>query len=91
MSEDGHSEVVYGADGTPVTDPTNAGTYNYSSNKLLHAIVDIAPYVAFGNGPGDKSTFAQRLELSANGLLNLVYPQLPGQLPTTQGICATHC
>ena len=59
VSPDGHFEVVFHEDGTLVTDPSNAGTYNYSFDScggfsisnLPHVILDLLPYKIWDNGP----------------------------------------
>jgi hypothetical protein len=68
VSPDGHYEAVYRPDGTPVTDQTNGGTYNYQfdpydgwSENIGHFFLDILPYWFFGNGAGDASSFGQRV------------------------------
>lgn len=62
-------EVVIDSKGNIVTDPLNAGTYNFynpsSTNPLLggylsHNIFDVEPYYEFGNSTSDISTQDQR-------------------------------
>lgn len=61
MSADGAREAVYIANGELVTDPTNAGTFDYGTNPVSHAILDVAPYMVFGNDEGDRTTYRHRL------------------------------
>lgn len=83
MSADGHREAVYSADGRLVTDPTNAGTYNYGTNPVTHTLADGVPYLLFGNGPGDRTTFAQR----TGTLVNAVRERLPAAPRTDRRVC----
>jgi hypothetical protein len=66
MSKDRAREAVYNVNGELVTDPTNAGTYNYGTNPVTHTIFDVAPYLAFGNGDGDRTSFRRRVTTLAN-------------------------
>jgi RHS repeat-associated protein len=68
VSPDGHCEAVYQQDGTPVTNETNGGTYNYQFdpygqwyNNILHFILDMLPYYLLGNGPNDTTPFWNRV------------------------------
>ena len=66
LSPDGHQEAIFDANGQLVTDPANAGTYNYapSGNGWLgdihHVISDVIPYSIFGNSPDDPTPFLDR-------------------------------
>ncbi|MBP2281645.1 hypothetical protein H4W00_002458 [Psychrobacter sp. PL19] len=73
VSKDGRLEVIVdsGKDGVLkpneikssniVTDPTNAGSYNYyAPNKLSHLTYDVSPYIDFGNVKGDKTSLIDR-------------------------------
>jgi RHS repeat-associated protein len=57
VSPDGRSEAVFDCSDNLVTDPANAGTYNYFGPRLLngipHAITDVVPYFIFGTSPSD--------------------------------------
>jgi RHS repeat-associated protein len=48
VSPDGHCEAVFHPDGTLVTDPINAGTYNYSFDPW-GGIIGNVPHFIFGN------------------------------------------
>ena len=56
----GHSEAVFTSAGCPVTDSTNGPSYNFADPNLLggvpHGIVDVLPYMVFGNTPSDMFT-----------------------------------
>lgn len=64
----GQFEVIIDSKGNIVTDPTNAGTYNYYPSSgyyimrsdKLHTEYDIHPWLDFGNGNGDKTTYHSR-------------------------------
>jgi len=66
-SPDGHQEAVFDANGQPVTDAANAGSYNYGpsghglSGDAHHVISDTIPYVVFGNSPDDPTPFLDRI------------------------------
>jgi RHS repeat-associated protein len=59
ISPDGKSEAVYGKNGCLVTDPLNAGSYNFADPQLApwkHAFMDVLPYFILGNTPEDQYT-----------------------------------
>ena len=88
---DGHSEVVYGANGLPVSDPTNAGTYNYGTERVEHLVFDVAPYIVLGNGPGDRTTFVQRISTMFAGAVAFLptIPNISGSYGAAK--CAPYC
>ncbi len=47
-----------------VKDPLNMGTLNLGQTKVWHGILDVAPWVIFGNSADDPSTIGQRIEAS---------------------------
>jgi RHS repeat-associated protein len=58
VSPDGTREAIYDEDGQLVTDQKDVGTYNFSPSGTLwsdikHALVDMFPWVIFGNGDSD--------------------------------------
>lgn len=55
-------EVVLDAQGNIITDPLNAGTYNFyePSKPLLHKEFDVNPYMSHGNSSDDPSTKENR-------------------------------
>ncbi|GAB6044258.1 RHS repeat domain-containing protein [Endothiovibrio diazotrophicus] len=65
---DGHSEVVFDKSGRLVTDPVNAGTYNfYSPHYVLgipHLIVNIIPYFIWGNDENEQTDIICRISAS---------------------------
>ena len=61
-------EAVYYHNGQINTTPEDMGTYNYGTNKLSHAIFDIAPYFAFGNVPNDSTNIVIRSRKAVEGL-----------------------
>lgn len=69
VSTDGRREVIFDKDGNIVTDPRDIGTYNVCPadtplGMAGHAIVDVAPWLIFGNEDYDSTTFADRVSLS---------------------------
>jgi RHS repeat-associated protein len=58
VSPDGTREAIYDEDGQLVTNQKDIGTYNFSPSGTLwgdikHALVDMFPWVIFGNGDAD--------------------------------------
>ena len=56
VSPDGYREVIFNSAGQLVTDPRDIGTYNFcpsSRSKLGHLVLDIIPWVIFGNDDDD--------------------------------------
>ena len=63
ISDDGKYEVIYDVNGMRVDDPKDVGTYNYASpntNPIGHAVVDVLPWILYGNSPDDTTTGLQR-------------------------------
>ena len=63
----GSSEVVYYSDGTLNNTPEDQGTFNvyYGPSKFLnytvHALLDVVPYMLWGNSFSDSTTFGERI------------------------------
>lgn len=58
-------ELIFNSEGKLVTDPINIGTYNFIDGDVFmlgHYIVDVLPYLLWGNNKDDKSTFKQRVK-----------------------------
>ena len=73
----GHQEVIYdNVTGKKVLDSLNQGTYNYFRHDhfggVPHAIVDIFPYLLFGNTP-DREDSSQRWQLAFEGGLGRIF------------------
>jgi len=72
VSADGRREVVFDSDGNIVWDINNIGTYNFSPARVnsegkkvgsaLHFDYDVAPWILWGNGPGDTTTIEERIK-----------------------------
>lgn len=64
-------EAVYDEKGDLVTDPLNAGTYNFASpyQEELHLKYDVIPYLLWGNNSQDSSTFSDRIGVSIKALI----------------------
>lgn len=63
VSKDGMYEVIYDQNGFEVTDPRDVGTYNYISpiyDPIGHFIVDVIPWIMYGNSPDDTTTPKER-------------------------------
>ena len=67
LSVDGLHELIYRPDGTIVTDPKNAGTYNFAASDSLHFDLDVIPWLLWGSAADDGTTLALRSELMAKG------------------------
>jgi hypothetical protein len=55
------SEVVYTGAGSRVTQHTNFGTFNFSVDTEEHYMMDVYPYLLWGNSPYDSTTLKERL------------------------------
>jgi RHS repeat-associated protein len=58
VSPDGTREAIYDEDGQLVTDQRDVGTYNFVPagtwlGNIVHTVVDMFPWVIFGNGDAD--------------------------------------
>ena len=63
VSPDGKYEVIYDSSGREVTDPRDVGTYNFISSlvdPIGHFIVDVIPWIRYGNSPDDSTTPQER-------------------------------
>jgi RHS repeat-associated protein len=61
---DGFYEVIYDYDGNIVTAPEDMGTYNYCPSQtsvIGHAVLDVLPWLIWGNTRDDSTTFIQRV------------------------------
>lgn len=58
VSPDGKREVIFDSDGNVVTADEDVGTYNYASPdwKLQHGLLDVLPWIVYGNTPEDTTT-----------------------------------
>jgi len=66
-SPDGTMEAIYDKNGDLVTDPRDVGTYNfYPSEKIFgffgHGVMDILPWIIWGNSDTDTTTPLQRVK-----------------------------
>ena len=72
---DNGEEYVFNPSTNPpklVTNAANIGTYNYipeSDDDIGHYLLDILPYIHYGNSKSDPTTFEWRLGLSADAVL----------------------
>jgi len=62
VSTDRRREAVYTPSGSSVTDPRFLATENYGTNDFTHGVLDVLPWLVFGNA-GDTSTFGERWDL----------------------------
>ena len=65
VSPDGKREVIFDSDGKVVIDADeDMGTYNYADPdwKLQHGLLDVLPWIVYGNTPEDTTTPWQRIE-----------------------------
>lgn len=80
LSKDGHQEAVYDKNGILVKDNINRGSYNYASpidKPLDHFILDIQPWIEWGNSPDDITTKEERILAYVEDLVEGVVITLP--------------
>ncbi|MDX9808501.1 MAG: RHS repeat-associated core domain-containing protein [Acholeplasma sp.] len=67
VSSDGHKEIIFDSAGNIVDDPRDIGTYNFIPNSIAfgvgHGIVDVLPWILWGNNSKDSTTFFDRFFL----------------------------
>lgn len=63
VSPDGKREVIFDSDWNVITADEDMGTYNYASPdwKLEHGILDVLPWIIYGNTPEDTTEWYERL------------------------------
>jgi hypothetical protein len=64
IDNEGHQEAVYDKNGNLVTNSYNQGSYNYASvedEPIQHFLLDIAPWLKWGNTRDDPTSFEERL------------------------------
>jgi RHS repeat-associated protein len=77
VSPDGKMEGVY-RNGVLTSDPKNIATYNYlSPSNPGHLIVDVVPYILWGNTPNDPTDVLFRVKLSALGGISQIVITTP--------------
>lgn len=86
VSNDGHQEYIFrhfNGQFELVTDPINAGSYNFQLNpnegligNIAHNTFDIVPWTTFGNQIDDDTSIEDRDPLTLEGL----FPWLPDQI-----------
>ncbi len=72
-------ELIYDSNGKLVTDPVNMGTYNFANPSgilgcIEHAILDVAPYLIWGNSEKDPTDIFERTA----GTLDLPFGKYDG-------------
>ncbi len=67
-----HQQMIVAPDGTIVNSNENMGTYDFVSPQgagtLVHGIVDVAPWIAWGNNPYDRTTKEERFNALKKGI-----------------------
>ena len=75
-------QAIYDANGNLVLTPENTGTYDFEAPGILtlddHQVMDIRPWLIWGNSPQDPTTYHERLE-SLGEVKNLFLEFLVGQ------------
>ena len=66
------TEGIYDVSGNIVNDPRDIGTYNFSvpnntTSTFWHAVVDVAPWIVFGNFDDDTTLMFQRVTCMLEG------------------------
>lgn len=77
VSPDGRYEVIFDPEGTKVIDADeDRGTYNFgdpSKDRMGHFVLDVIPWLIYGNSAADSTTFAQRRDaFLRDGAVDLV-------------------
>jgi len=70
VSFDGSQEGVYNSSEKLVTDPIDVGTYNFcphSKSAFGHAVLDVAPWIIWGNSSDDRSSIYGRIKYLTKG------------------------
>lgn len=63
-------EFVFNGYGMLLTDPLNAGTYNFAhptNEPIGHGVLDVVPYFILGNSPNDPTSFWDRVTATHDG------------------------
>ncbi len=71
LHQDGHKKAVFDSEGNIVNDGTNDDSYNFAlptQEPIMHFVLDILPWLIYGNSGGDPTTPAERLEAYVNDL-----------------------
>ncbi len=79
-----HKEAIFDENGDPVDDDLNGPSYNFAdpiNDPVLHALLDVAPYMVFGNSPSDLTNL-DRFKTAWDDVVHGPPPELPGRLPS---------
>lgn len=72
ITKDGYYEAIYDKNsGNMITDPRDIGTYNYAhpdNDPIGHAILDVVPWIIWGNSEQDTTNIFQRVGYMIYGL-----------------------
>ena len=60
-SPDKHQELIFEKDDTLETDPKDLGTYNFGTGIIDHYVLDVKPWIRWGNSPDDTTTKFERM------------------------------
>ncbi len=63
VSPDGKREIIVDSNGNIVTADEDMGTYNYADPKFLleHGLLDVLPWIRYGNTPEDSTEWYERI------------------------------
>jgi len=77
------NEWVFTYEGTLIRDGADAGSFNFGSQPVSpdHFHKDILPWICWGNGPTDKTSFEQRYALALTTLLGWVVKGREADIP----------
>lgn len=73
VHKNGQYEVIVDRNNNIVTLPSSTGTFNYypATERILHMDYDVDPWMDFGSGNGDNTTYDSRKNNSYYYFLNI--------------------
>lgn len=76
-----HQQIIFDNSGNLVTTPENGGSYDYNVPTFpyrSHFVIDVEPWLKWGNTPQDSTTASQRLKAIKGGFISNIGYQLYG-------------
>ena len=69
-----HQQMIVAPNGMIVNTPENMGTYDFvppgGINKFIHGVVDVIPWIMWGNSEKDSTSVGERLLSTGKGIIN---------------------
>ena len=66
--------MIVAPDGMIVNTPENMGTYDFvppgGSNTFIYGVVDVIPWIMWGNSENDRTSIGERLLSIGKGIIN---------------------